>query len=315
MDFVDATLVRLADPASREAVFDALALEQLVAAGYDTDALPVEGPFAPLFDEFRMSFFAPQLGSVDGVWNPVGRVDRTEAQFRLSGFGDGMPLRVDAFWRGGVVVRAAPATSRIEDVTTDWPSLAGIDQEIAATPGGLPADPATLEGARRQRLLTRLRAGLSQPDAFTDTAYDIWLAEIGAISTGDLLARFAGAVQPGGVRVTFSPPAAVAPSSLPLPIVAALLIRDNGFSVAQLLAESKVLRDRLTASGLERPPEARLPRRQPLLVVWVISETVFDDPDWPGANSGPPTAARRLRRQAAGAWLAREGIGLVAVTA
>ena len=54
MNFVDSTLVRLATPATRRAVFDDVALRQLAEAAYDSDALALDGPFDAVFDEFSL---------------------------------------------------------------------------------------------------------------------------------------------------------------------------------------------------------------------------------------------------------------------
>jgi hypothetical protein len=42
-----------------------------------------------------------------------------------------------------------------------------------------------------------------------------------------------------------------------------------------------------------------------------MEAAIFDDADWPGAPANGSAAAKRAaRRRDAGAWLAREGIGL-----
>ena len=314
MNYVDATLIKLADSATRVEQFDSLALEQLVAAGYDTEAMTVEGPFQPLFDEFRLGLPPPRLGVIEGVWNPVGGVERTEARFQLSGIGnDSGMVRVDAFWRGNIVARTVPETSLIQEVQIARPDLGTIDAEIEADLGALPTEEQALEEQRRARFLTRVRNGLNQPTVLTDEVLDNLLSRAGATSVGDFLTGFHSTAHTSAVQVTFSPPSTAAPSPKPLPIAAALLIRDAGFSVAQLLMESKMVREQIKPLGLERQRDPSLRLREPVLVVWVIPITVFDDPDWPGATGTLSVdQARRARRVAAGQWLAAEGIGLVA---
>ncbi len=242
MDFVDQRLVQLADPATRGGVFDAVALEQLVGAAYDADAMSVEGPFTATFDEFRLGVAAQPLAALDGTWNLVGAVDHTEAHFRVAGMGDGQLPRVDALWRGSIEARFADAGDPITSVVTTVPDARTVD-----------------------------------------------------------------------AAVTFDQPRPVSATARPLPIAAALLIRDaTGLSIAQLLADSKTVRERLTPYGVERPPDPTLRLREPVLVVWIVPEALFDDADWPGGNGGGPAQQRALRRAAAGEWLAREGIGLVA---
>lgn len=313
MNYEDATLIRLADQASRSALFDDLALEQLISATYNTDLLAVEGPYQPIFKEFRLGVVLSNLGVVEGVWNPVGGVERMEARFHSSGLGSNSLIRVDALWRGDIVARTIPTTSRITQVEAKWTDAGTIDAEIAAALGSLPTNSQTLEQERRTRFLERIRSALNQPLSFTDELLDKWLFSVGATSVSDLVTRSQGTVQSSAVQVTFSPPDPAPPSPKALPITAALLIRDIGFSVAQLLMESKMLREQLEKQGLERSPDPSLPLRHPLIIVWVVPVTIFDDPDWLGGTPGmTPEALRDARRVVAGQWLAREGIGLVA---
>jgi hypothetical protein len=310
VNFVDATVIRLADPGSRAAVFDAVALGQLVEAGYDAAALAVEGPFSPVFDEFRLGLPSRPTGLVDGVWSALGGVERTEIHLRVPGLGLDGVARVDAVWRGAIVARAAAGGGTVTDVATVWPDPSGIDQEIVEESGSLPADPAALEAARRTHLLARIRAAVAQPDVATEAALDPWLARLGVASVAELLDGAQGTAAGGAVQVSFAPgPASSVPR--PLPLTALLLVRDAGFSVVDLVAETNVLREVATTLGLERPADATLPRRVPVLVVWVVPPEVFDDQGWPGGTSGTPEERRASRRAAAGTLLAREGIGLV----
>jgi hypothetical protein len=313
MNYVDATLIRLAEAATRPAVFDSVALEQLLNAAYDTDATPVAGPFQPVFDEMRLGLAVSRFGVIEGAWNQVGGVERMEARFQTFGLGQGDAIRVDGLWRGSIIARTVPSTGRIIEVESAWPSLGDIDAAIAGDLGALPANPQALEQERRARLLARIRAVLDQPGAFTDESFDRWLKSVGAESVGDLLARYQGTVFGGGVTVTFSPPDPAPPSPRALPIAAAIMIRDAGFSVAQLLMESKMARERLDRMGVERQADPAFRLREPLLIVWVVPVSIFDDADWPGGAQGMNNdQLRTARRAAAGAWLAREGIGLVA---
>jgi hypothetical protein len=111
--------------------------------------------------------------------------------------------------------------------------------------------------------------------------------------------------------VTFDEPEPVSDTVRPLPVAIALMVRE-ALPVAGLLHDVGVVGERLGVLGIERPPDDRLRLRRPLVVCLVVPETVFDDDDWPGAAGGMTPAERRAaRRSAAGAWLAREGIGLV----
>jgi hypothetical protein len=308
MQFVDATLVRLADPASRAGSFDQESLDSLVAAGYDVDRLGVDGPFVPLFDEFRLGFFAPRIGSLEGTLQGSGGNDRQEVSLRISGLGDVAPVRVDAVWRGSIVGRAQPATSRITHVDVTRASFDGLDEDITAAAGALPTDPALLEQARRARILERLRAVAEDASAVTPAFVDSWLESSGLGSAAGLVAAGSTAAATG-VAVTFSPPQGPPPGPVPLPVSIALLIRDTNPSVAQLLAETKAVRDVIEPLALDRRVGPELPRRVRVVVAWVLPASTFDDADWPApAGAGTPKVRRR---RAASKWLSREGIGLV----
>jgi hypothetical protein len=304
VNYTDRTLVALADPATRAATFDQAALEQILSAGYDVDSLGVAGPYTPVFDDFRLAVATQGDGQLDGVLSPLTGGEQTQVTMHVSGLPQQDPLRIDALWRGSIVARFRLGGEPITDVATAWPDLGAVDDDVKAANGGvLPADPDDLETARRAAFAERMRAALDQPDVFDDDALDAWLARVGAASAGDLLARFAGSVDPGTVTVAFAPPAAVPETPKPLPIVAAVLVRGDGFSLSDLLAESSVARERLVALGAVAPAADGLRQRNAALVIWVVPQATFDDADWPGANAD-------ARRTNAGAWLAREGIGL-----
>jgi hypothetical protein len=316
LDYVDFTLVRLADEASRAALFDQAALEQLALTAYDTDAMLLGGPYTAIFDELVVGLTVPRRAVAEAAWGPVTGSDRREGRWTLLGVGGDAGVRVDALWRGAVVARAVSPLSRIEHVLTAWPSPAGIDEEIVAALGGLPAAPDALEAERRARLLARLRAGFRQPAALGDAVLDAWLRDLGAGSVGELLARFASQLGTAALQLSFSaPPAEEAAAPRRLPIAVAILVRDTPLQLAQLLADSKLVRDHLRELGVERASEPGAAVRQPLVVAWMVPDATFDDADWPGGTTGTPDARRQARRAAAGRWLAREGIGLVTTPA
>lgn len=315
MDYVDFTLVRLADEASRAALFDQVALEQLALTAYDTDTMQLGGPFTAVFDEVVVGLSVPRRGAAELAWGPVSGGERHEGRVTLLGATSDAGVRVDALWRGAVVARAVSALSRIERAITAWPTTSGIDQEIIAALGSLPANPAALETERRTRLVARVEVGMRQPDVLTDAQFDGWLRDLGATSVGDLMARFANQTGTAVTQVTFSAPPTDRPSPRRLPVAIAILVRDWPMKVAQLLADSKLVREHLRELGVERAREAGTIVRQSLVVAWMLPDATFDDPDWPGGDSGTPEQRRRARCAAAGKWLAREGIGLVTTPA
>jgi hypothetical protein len=306
MDFVDETLVQLADEQTRPNVFDSEALEQILGAAYDVDAMgPLQGTFAPIFDEFELGFSAPRMGVLDGAWNPISHPDqRSEGRFRLTGMADEGALRVDAVWRGSILARYAEANDPILDFSMALPDREAVDAEVAAAHGGsLPTGP-TLEQERKTALLNSIKASISQPAAFTEDSLDALRKATGANSIGALLDRLRNP-ELGFAQVVFPDPAPVSTVRRPLPVATALLIRDQPISVASLLWESKILRDRLTSLGVGLPKDEALRLRFPLVITWIVPSAVFTDGDWPGQDAAE-------RRTNAGTWLAREGIGLVA---
>lgn len=315
MNFVDTTLVRLADSTTRAAVFDDAALQQMLAATYDTDAMPVEGPFQSIFDDFRLGLAVLPQTLVDGTWNPIGGMERFEAHYSLAGLGDGQVARVDAVWLGHISAVSTTDRAHITSVSVNWPDLGSIDAQIRSELGALPNDPTVLEQQRRSHLLAALRQHADQPNALTDAGLSALLADMQVGSVGDLLEASRGLSLPASIRVSFSPPDAPDPVARMLPIAAAILIRDTGLSIAQLITDTRMVREQLQPLGLDRPSNPDLPVRQPFIVAWAIPAALFDDADWPGAVGGmTPDQARAARRMQAGAWLAGEGIGLIAIS-
>jgi hypothetical protein len=276
MNFVDSVIVRLAADATRTSLFDNASLAQLLSAQYDTDTMQLTAPYAPVFDQFELGVSLPEGAGANQI-------------------------RVDGFWRGRIVARTAIGGSVVDEVRSSWPDGHQIDAQIISALGSLPADGVALEQERRKRYIALLKAGMAQPDALTDDRFDAALRAAGLDSVGALLAAF-GTQTMASLRIHLTAGAAdVVPT--PLPVAFALLIRDSP-SIADLLSASKSVRALLAPTGHALPSDPRLRTRFSLGVAWFVPLVLFDDPGWPGAD-------RDARRTAAGAWLAREGIGLV----
>jgi hypothetical protein len=276
MNFVDSVVVRLAADATRKSLFDDVSLAQLLSAQYDTDAMPLNAPYSPVFDQFELGVSLPESPSAN-------------------------PIRVDGFWRGRIVARVAVGGAVVDAVHPTWPDGHGIDAQIISAMGSLPADPTTLEHERRTRYVALLKAGMAQPDALTDHVFDAALKAAKLDSVGDLLAS-SGTQALAALRIHFAEGSqGLIPT--PLPVAFALLVRDAP-SIADLLSASKSVRALLAPTGSALPSDSKLRMRFNLGVAWVVPLTLFDDTGWPGAD-------RDARRTAAGAWLAREGIGLI----
>lgn len=258
MNFEDTITVRLADASARSGIFTQVALRQIATALYDAESLSLDEEMSAVFDSLEMGLALPRAATIDGGWQALGGSERRDVRLTLSGLGAQSEIRVNALWRGRIVMRTKPANSRITAVTAS-----------RIEPGA----EAVASGAARTVHATSLVA-------------------------------------------TFADPADDAPATpVPLPVTAALLARDADVSLTTLLIESKTVREQLQELGLGPPRDARLARRFEVLPVWIVPATLFDDDAWPGGNDGMTPAARQeARRAMAGEWLAREGIGLVAVS-
>jgi hypothetical protein len=307
VDFVDASIIRLARDESRAALFDDVSLAQLLAAAYDPTAT-ADPPFAAVFDRIQVVFEGASVADVSGAVSTAGGSTHS-VRLEATGIAGPPPARIDALWTGAIVGSAAIGADVVTEVQLRWPSVAGLDATI---PGGLPADPIAREQARRQAFVALVRAGMSQPGLFDDAVLDHWLREHGVASVGELIAARNPSLHHGALRLSFSSQPATMTRTR-FPFSAAILIRPGSTPISLLLAETRQARAHLDRLGLERPVDGGLrPRRSPI-VIWMVPETTFDDADWPGADQpGLSEAQRRARRRIdAGRWLAREGIGLV----
>lgn len=313
MDFVDKTLVQLSDASSRAALFSEQALEQILNAGYNTDIVPVNAPFTATFDEFSLTYLSQYPRDIEGTISTGGGNEPMQLRIRTAELLPSNNVTADALWRGNIVARSAPEDSVIDEVVTSRPQLSNIDSSIIADMGSLPGDPVVLEQKRREKFLSALKSSLKYPDALRDENITVLLEDLDAASVTELLES--GTNFHSALRIGFSAPSGKPPTPQLYPITAAILIRDTGFSVRNLLTESKRLQKYLEQNGLQRPRIPSLPIRKAILVVWIVPDTVFDDEDWPGATPAMTDAQKRAARaDKAGIWLAGEGIGLVPVS-
>ena len=318
MNFVDATLVRLADATQRNTLFAASALEGIARAAYDTDQLPLSGPYDAVFERVDLGSHLPARATGTLRWALADGRARGDGELTLDGLG-GAPLGVSAVWHGAIVARSQPAAGRISAVTVRWTDVARVDADVVTALGALPAAPAALEAARRDALLARVQAALAHPAAIDAAWLDAWLDRHGVGSVAALLEHDLATLRPAALQVHFDTTVAPGPPSpVLLPLAAAVLIRDPAtpdFSLEALVCTSKLAQRHLETLGAERPADAALPARQPITVVWLVPDTWFDDPDWPGGDpAATPAANRALRAAAAASWLAAEGIAIAALS-
>ncbi|MDB5370574.1 MAG: hypothetical protein JWP20_2132 [Roseomonas sp.] len=301
MGFIDDILIRLSGEAGRDALLDQQALAQAASAGFDDALDPLEGPYALSLDSVQIGVeLAPSI-ALEGTLRHPDQAVPSEIRLLLRGLRIGTPLRADALWRGQLVARRVPRDSVVEAALPAFVTLE-LDRAIAAAQGGLPADPATLEAARREELLARLRSGMERPSMMDAAVLQNLLDSAGQRDVAGLLAA-RGGTSLGTLRLRFSAPPAGPAVPVRLPVTIAVMVREEITSLATLLAETRALRDNLARDPEALPQPAPLRRRTQILPLWVLPAATFAAPGWPGADA-------TARRTAAGEFLQRESIAL-----
>ncbi|GAB3344931.1 hypothetical protein [Modestobacter lapidis] len=196
-------------------------------------------------------------------------------------------------------IAIGPFVEPASAVRGSWQPLGGASVEVALRASGLRSEQAPVEALWRGSVVARSRRG---GEPVTGLALD-WDAG----PPGDHRA---------GVTVTYAPPREVEAAARPIAVAVALLVRPAGASLTELLRTSARVRHDLAESGFGAAPDPDRPQRHPVVVAWVLPETVFDDDAWPGGTAAMDAAARRAARRArAGAWLSTTGLALVPIPA
>ena len=301
MDFPDSTLIRLSTEAGRNALLSQSALAHLASAAFDLSLDPIEGPFALSVETAETGVEIVPSVSVDGTIRAPDRPAPNELRLVLRGLRPVAPLRADALWRGELIARRVSRDSVIEDALPAFTAL-DLDRVIAASTGGLPADPTALEAARRAELLARLRARMTQPGLLDEAGLQALLDEAGQRDVAGLLA-LRGCTALGTLRLRFSAPSAGPPEPVRLPVTIAVMVRSAIGSLSAFLAEARALREHLARDAEALPPPAPLRRRVQILPLLVLPQATFFAPGWPGADSAE-------RQRTAEEFLQRESVGL-----
>lgn len=314
MDFADSILARLADEGGRAALFDSAGLRGLLQAGYNVDALGIEGAVSARFDSVQIGYRTRASVQVSGSWQGAADQSRMVVELEINGLA-GVAASADALWVGALAARSAATSSPLESMSGQRVDLQGIDEDIRTANGELPADRSQLERQRRQRVIARVRSRLNDANGFDESGLDRWLGQLGVASAGDLLALRSDKLVES-LQITFAAPASVAPTA-PLtifPVVVAVLVLDTGFSVRRALADTRSLQSAMASSDHGQPVDRGLRRRRDAVVAWLVPPATFDDGGWPGGVAGmSPVQLRDARRANAGAWLSSEGVGLCVV--
>jgi hypothetical protein len=115
--------------------------------------------------------------------------------------------------------------------------------------------------------------------------------------------------------VSMSPPGNdPAPSPVALPVLVAFLAAGDA-GPRELLRATPAARQGAARYSVADVPAGLPARRFERLVCWVVPDTTFDDPGWPGARSDTTPQQRRADRlRAARSWLAGQGIAVITTT-
>jgi hypothetical protein len=106
-----------------------------------------------------------------------------------------------------------------------------------------------------------------------------------------------------------------APVPVALPVLVAFLAADTATSPRDLLQATAVARLGAARYAAADVPRGAPARRFDRLVCWVVPDTTFDDPGWPGAQSDTTPDQRRADRlRAARSWLAGQGVAVITTT-
>lgn len=142
MEFADQVLLRLADPAAREALFDEAALDSVLRATYDL--VDVGGPYAPTFEQLSLGF---RLEAPQRVAGTVVSSTGTRHELGLTVETSDRRSPLDALWVGSVVARASvpndlviAVTSAVPVATGGPPISLGVDMNVTFAAPQAPPD-------------------------------------------------------------------------------------------------------------------------------------------------------------------------------
>lgn len=82
MNYIDCTLVRLADSTLRGALFDPVGLEQIARAAYGADLMLLGPPFSAVFDDVAVGLSMAMRTRAEAAWGPITGGDRRSSAAR-----------------------------------------------------------------------------------------------------------------------------------------------------------------------------------------------------------------------------------------
>jgi len=312
MHFVDRTLVRLADPASRGELFTPVVAERLAVAAFGSSETLTE-PFAATVDRVTLGVTSNSEPQLRARLSPLdGRMWDVEAFG--SGFAATAPF-LPAVVEGSLSATAQQVNGRVATVEARrgvLPDLATL--EAVATPAER-ANATLLERRRRIELARRLAEPALQDDD-ADLLARGWLVGAGVSGVEEFIAAGEGPHGVDRLALKFEPLEAGPAEVRSARFVAGVVVDDlspDDVALLGMLQRTRELQKLVAFAGRRTEPLAGLEPKYSVPVLWFVPDTRFDDSDWPldegGFGFGRP-AAREAR---AAAWLAEHGIVLAGI--
>ncbi len=290
MEFQDRAVIAVSTPVLRSNVFSDVALKNIVKAAYGLDEAVLQGAATANYSSFT-------LGGLD---MPGGEQETPPEP--------SPNLRIDALWRGSVRIAARFPKARIDSASFKSLSLKNLDADVAAANGGNMPVGEALEAARRAALKARIAQLANQAATANDAVVDLFLRKSGANGMAALVAR-PDAAQFGQMQLAISEAlGGDAFAQMDFPVAVAILIRDPavpGFSLAAIIAAARQVQQQMRHAGFQPAEPSPAGGMGKAIIALVVPMDWFNDADWPGADP-------QARIAASGAWMAGEGIGLVA---
>jgi len=112
LDFVDASIVSLADPTNRGTFFSSNDLEKIAGVAFDTVGMGLGGPFSAIFDDITFGHIVPVTTTLDGQIGLPSAPEKQGIQIGIRGLPGQQPITVDVLWRGPSLAARAPASCR-----------------------------------------------------------------------------------------------------------------------------------------------------------------------------------------------------------
>lgn len=309
MDFADQILVRLADEDQRANLFSEASLETMAMAAYHVEAGQLAAPWAARFDvlDWAPSIEPARTASADLHWEESSK--HGIARFSTSGLAALQErLQPIAYWGGAIIGQGRLGGGRVAQVSGGFVSLEGIDEAIDAA-AGVGAEPqgTARETARLTELSNRLSQAAGKPGSITTEVVRRWVDETAGGNLESLLNSASVIDVPAGFRIRFVSDAPSQDLPMALGVDAVVFAFDTAqspFGLAEAIRATHSAQEQIAIDNPPSPGVGGIDRRLPVLGIWVVPQSWFNDDSWPGTSPSD-----RLSR--ANKWLRRKGIAIV----